>query len=501
MTDDEQLLQQYTRERSESAFGELVTRHIDLVYSAALRVVVGDSHLAQDVTQTVFIDLARKAWRLPRNVVLAGWLHRHTCYTAATAIRTERRRRIREQIAMEMRALDDNTEPPWERIAPHLDDGLNQLSASDRNAIVLRFLKRQDFRAVGVALGISEDAAQKRVSRALEKLRGVLTRRGAVLAGAALTSLLTAEAVTAAPTGLGVSATAAALAASTEAGTALTLLKLMAATKLKTGIIGAMIVASVVAPLVVQHQAQARLRDRDEASRQRADQMAQLTAENQRLSNWLARGTSPRALSTGELSELLKLRGEVGRLRNDAQELLPPTASAPLSRTEMLASIQKAALARANQLKQWLEEHPSERIPELQYIPDRAWADAAYPHTLDSDDDYRAATRLLRANAEALFQQVLFRALRQYGRDNNGQFPTDLSQLKAWLKSPIDDTILQRYEIVPASSLVSELQPGGDWVITQKAPVDPEYDVRTAIGLTDMRHANGDVANRWVPAH
>src|SRR6266850_1086377 len=145
MTDDEQLLQQYTRECSESAFGELVTRHIDLVYSAALRVVCGDSYLAQDVTQTVFIDLARKAWSLPRGVVLAGWLHRQTGYTAATAVRTERRRRIREQTAMEIRALDDNTEPPWERIAPHLDDGLSQLSPSDRDAIVLRFLKRQDF--------------------------------------------------------------------------------------------------------------------------------------------------------------------------------------------------------------------------------------------------------------------------------------------------------------------------------------------------------------------
>src|SRR5437016_11606271 len=110
MTDDEQLLRQYRRDRSESAFCELVTRYIDLVYSAALRVVNGDAHLAQDVTQTVFIDLARKAPSLPRGVVLAGWLHRHTCYKASTAVRTERRRRTREQAAMEMRALDDNTE-------------------------------------------------------------------------------------------------------------------------------------------------------------------------------------------------------------------------------------------------------------------------------------------------------------------------------------------------------------------------------------------------------
>src|SRR5437016_3269923 len=153
MTDDEQLLRQYRRERSESAFSELVSRYIDLAYSAALRVVNGDTHLAQDVTQTVFIHLARKARRLPRGVVLAGWLHRHTCFTAATAVRTERRRKTREQTAMEMKALDDNTQPPWEVIAPYLDESLNQLNPSDRAALALRFLKRQDFRAVGQALG------------------------------------------------------------------------------------------------------------------------------------------------------------------------------------------------------------------------------------------------------------------------------------------------------------------------------------------------------------
>src|SRR5262249_52974216 len=97
MMEDAQLLEQFRRDRSEAAFGELVTRHIDLVYSAALRKVNGDSHLAQDVTQMVFADLARKAGSLPRGVVLAGWLYRHSCYTAAKAVRSERRRRAREQ--------------------------------------------------------------------------------------------------------------------------------------------------------------------------------------------------------------------------------------------------------------------------------------------------------------------------------------------------------------------------------------------------------------------
>ena len=202
MTDDEQLLRQFAEECSESAFGELVTRYIDLVYSAVLRALNGDVHLAQDVTQTVFMDLARKARSLPRGVVLAGWLHRHTCYTAATAVRTERRRRTREQTAMEMRALDANRELSWERIAPFLDAALNELSSPDRHALVLRFFQRQDFRAVGSALGMSEDSAQKRVSRALEKLRRALSRRGVTLTATALASVLATQPVTAAPAGL-----------------------------------------------------------------------------------------------------------------------------------------------------------------------------------------------------------------------------------------------------------------------------------------------------------
>jgi RNA polymerase sigma factor (sigma-70 family) len=156
MTEDKALLREYADERSERAFSELVRRYIDLVFSAALRVVNGDTQLAKDVTQVVFIDLARKAPTLPTGVVLAGWLHRHTCFRAATAVRTEQRRRAREETAMKIRAFEGDTESSWEQIAPYLDEALNQLHSSDRDALVLRFLKRKDLRTVGAALGISE---------------------------------------------------------------------------------------------------------------------------------------------------------------------------------------------------------------------------------------------------------------------------------------------------------------------------------------------------------
>lgn len=328
MTDDGQLLQQYTRERSESAFGELVTRHIDLVYSVALRVAGGDSHLAQDVTQTVFLDLARKAGSVPRDAVLAGWLHRHAWFTAAKMVRTERRRQIREQTAMEMRALDDNTGSPWELIAPHLDEGLNQLSASDRNAIVLRFFKRQDFRVIGAALGVSEDTAQKRVSRALEKLRGVLSKRGATLTATALASALTAEAVVAAPAGLAISVTATAMAGSATlaTGLSLTTIKTLAMTKLQISIAGVILIAGLATPLLLQHQSLSRMREENNRLReetvslqQQTSQIAQLAVENQRLSNLLARAGSSQPPKPEQLGELLRLRGEATRLRANAQ--------------------------------------------------------------------------------------------------------------------------------------------------------------------------------------
>jgi len=324
MMDDEQLLGAYARGGSESAFGELVARHVDFVYSTALRVVNGDSHLAQDVAQTVFIDLARKAGSLPDDVALPGWLHRHTCYTATKAVRTERRRQGREQTAMEMRALDDDTRPAWEQVAPYLDESLNQLNPADRDALVLRFLKQQDLRAVGQALGISDDAAQKRVDRALEKLHVLLKHRGATLSAAALGTALATEVVTAAPAGLAGAVTAAALSGSTITTAAVidatktiamtTLQKaaitVVLAAAMGTGIYEACQAANARAEFQTLQQQQAPMaeqilqlqRERDDATRQ----LATLRDDNERLGRSSA--------------ELLRLRGELARLRREANE-------------------------------------------------------------------------------------------------------------------------------------------------------------------------------------
>jgi RNA polymerase sigma factor (sigma-70 family) len=212
MTDHRTLLAEYAANGSEEAFRELVARYIDLVYSTAVRLVNGDTHRAEDVAQTVFADLARLAGKFSKDVMLGGWLHRRTWHVATTLMRNERRRQNRERQAAEMNTLQDNSEGQFERIAPLLDEAINQLGASDRAAIVLRFFEHRDLRAVGVALGSNEDAAQKRVSRAVEKLRGHFARRGIVASSTVIASVIAAHAVHAAPAGLASAVTTASLA-------------------------------------------------------------------------------------------------------------------------------------------------------------------------------------------------------------------------------------------------------------------------------------------------
>jgi RNA polymerase sigma factor (sigma-70 family) len=161
MTDGHTLLSLHARTGSESAFRELVTRCLDLVYSTAFRLVGGDAQSAQDATQTVFLALADKARTLPKDVMLGGWLHEHTRFVAGKIMRAERRRQMRERQVAEMNAIEDHTESNLAEVAPVLDDAIGQLDTEDRAAILLRVFERKDFRSVGEAIGSSEDAARK----------------------------------------------------------------------------------------------------------------------------------------------------------------------------------------------------------------------------------------------------------------------------------------------------------------------------------------------------
>ncbi len=216
MQDDAELLRRYASEKSEAAFAELVRRHLNLVYSVALRQVAGDAHLAEDVAQKVFTDLARKAAALAERPALSGWLYRSTHFAASDVVRLERRRRAREQEAHIMDELSSSPSPAsaveWDRVRPTIDAAIAELDERDRDAVLLRFFTGCSFADIGARLRLTENAARMRVERALDKLHASLARRGVTSTTAALGIALANQAGTAAPAGLAASVTGAALA-------------------------------------------------------------------------------------------------------------------------------------------------------------------------------------------------------------------------------------------------------------------------------------------------
>lgn len=210
MIEDAELLRRYAEERSEAAFVELVRRRIGIVYSVALRRCGGDAHLAEDVTQRVFADLARKAKALGGRTVISGWLYRSTQFAASDAVRAERRRRAREE---EVNVMNETTggagaAVDGEKVRPVIDEVLCELSDDDRDAVALRFFDERSFAEIGGRLALAEDSARKRVERALEKLHALLARRGITSTTAALGVALGGQAGVAAPVGLAASAAA-----------------------------------------------------------------------------------------------------------------------------------------------------------------------------------------------------------------------------------------------------------------------------------------------------
>jgi RNA polymerase sigma factor (sigma-70 family) len=262
MTDDMALLHEYSRHNSEEAFDALVSRHVNLVYSVALR-QVRDTHLAEEITQVVFIILSKKAGRLPQHTVLSGWLCRTARYASANALTIQRRRQHREQEAYMQSTLNEPENEAWMQIAPVLDTALAQLGETDHDAIVLRFFEGKSMKEVGLALGVNEDAAKKRVNRAVEKLQKLFLKRRIASTTATLAGAISSNSVQAAPAMLAKSITAVAITKGAAAsGSTLTLikgaLKIMAWTKAKTvliasiGLLLAVGTATVLAPKVRQ---------------------------------------------------------------------------------------------------------------------------------------------------------------------------------------------------------------------------------------------------------
>ncbi len=220
MSTDAELLQRYMAGRDERAFAELVQRYLGLVYAAALRRANGRTHLAEEIAQKVFSDLARKAATLAGHPALTGWLYRTTRYVAIDAIRAEQRR---EKLTDSLRAMPDHftsADPSvdWEKLRPVIDEALDQLREDDREVLLLRFFNGLAYAEVGQRLDLTENAARMRAERALDKLRIFLSQRGVTSTSAALGLLLASPAFAAAPASLAQVVVSSALATATQTG-------------------------------------------------------------------------------------------------------------------------------------------------------------------------------------------------------------------------------------------------------------------------------------------
>ncbi|HSY17656.1 MAG TPA: sigma-70 family RNA polymerase sigma factor, partial [Candidatus Acidoferrales bacterium] len=284
---DQQLICDYARHQTEAAFAELVRRHIEFVYSAAVR-MVRDTHLAEDVTQGVFVALAQQARHLIDRPVLNGWLHRTAQNLAANVVRADVRRRTREQEAATMNELlsSDASDVSWDQIAPELDTALGELNEADRDALLLRYFQRKSAQEMAYILGTSPEAAQKRVNRAVERLRECFSKRKVTIGATGLVALITANAVQAAPAGLLAATITTATLAGTTASTAtiIAATKTIAMTTLQKVLVTATIAALAGAGIYEAHQA----KKLGAANQSLQTQMDQMTAENRRLAKDLS---------------------------------------------------------------------------------------------------------------------------------------------------------------------------------------------------------------------
>jgi RNA polymerase sigma factor (sigma-70 family) len=352
---DHELLGQFTRDHSQDAFTALVDRHVNLVFSAAFR-QVRSPHLAEEVVQTVFTRLACHAHELRADTILSAWLYHVTRNTSVDVVRREARRQAREQIAYQMSDLNAAGNE-WVQIEPLLDEAMQSLEDPDRAAILLRFFENKSLREVGEALGASEDAAQKRVSRALDRLREFFAKREVTVGASSLAALLSANAVQAAPAGLATLVTVGAVAGSAtlSTSTAVIAAKTIAMTTVqKTAIAvaaaGALAVGIYQARQVSQLREQVHVLQGEQLLQQAAlsNQVLTLQQERDRATNALAALSNEGSASKKGTNEVLRLRGEVGRLRQENTQIgsssaLSKVTSDPASR-KMLRDQQKMAM-------------------------------------------------------------------------------------------------------------------------------------------------------------
>ena len=335
MTDDTSLLGRYAADRSEEAFAELTSRYVGLVYSAAVRLMHGDVQSAQDVTQQVFTELARGADRLARHPALEGWLYTTTRLTALKLNRTDQRRKAREQKATMMNELLQDDGPPadWSQLSPVIEEAMHELNEEDRHAILLRFFQNKSLNEVGARLNLTDNAARMRVTRALDRLRSALHRRGIATTAAALAAAVSAHAVQTVPAGLAATISPAAVAGgAVHAASQIT--TTLAMTTLQKTLVAATLMLAAGTGIFALHQ-RSQFQEQVQTLRQEEAplnaQVAQLRSDRDKADQRVAALEQENERLKSGQKELLKLRGQVGVLRDKAAAASAGKSETPTS--------------------------------------------------------------------------------------------------------------------------------------------------------------------------
>ena len=431
--DDGALLRDYVQSNSEHAFAELVRRHLDLVYSTALRSVNGDNALAEDVCQTVFIDLARKAASVANRPALSGWLYTSTYFAAAKAIRSERRRVAREQKSLCMQEAIANSgsteEADWESVRPVFDSAMLELKDSDRQLLLLRFFERRSLPELARGLGLTENAVRMRVERALQRLRERLLRRGVSSGAAALALVLTQHTVAAAPSGLAASITSCVLSTSGIAG-ASTALNLIAMTKIKTAVLWTLVVAGVATPMLIQYRTNVGLR-------------TELEAQRSRLAAAPVQSADAGAAESGEIERLRRENAELVRLRREIAALRQRVSAVPEVTPD--ADVQKRMKKLANEAVE--AKVLLAKSPEIPMISSRQWSNQGFTSAV--------------AAFETLNWAVANRDTNAFG--NSLMWDAQAKQRADALFAAAPDSVRQKYGTVDGVIL--------DWFLNNSTPI------------------------------
>lgn len=473
MKEDSELLKAFLEEDSGDAFAAIVARHLDLVYSVAYRQVGGNEAFARDVCQEAFIALAREAGNLSKKVVLSGWLYRSARFIALDAMRSESRRRKREQEAYLMSEDSrDDMEVNWDDARPILDEAISGLRESDRAAVCLRFYDKRSFSEIGSRLDISENAARMRVNRALKKLSSFMTSRGIRSTSMAITTAIAGQSAMAAPIGLAASiANAAPVGVAMVSGSSAwgTMIAFMNTTKFALGCASLLTFLAVGTALY---------------------QSQELDAGNLELSAFRAKALDGLALDN-RLSDLkakiAEKEAELGSLnaqRESTKDLGPHGFTA----LEMEDAMERW-VSRVAKVVEFASSNEKYRIPELELLETSDWLKVvggqyADEFKLETEADYRFMMARARAMAKEKAIQPLSKAFNAYLKQSGGSLPQYAYEIYVYANEAFDPAILDRYEPRKLGGLAQQTRFSDGLVLYETNPVDPIWGGRSYIDPT-----------------